>query len=353
VRALIPAGGRGLRLRPITHTSAKQLVPIANKPILQYVIEDIAEAGITEIGIVVGDTGGEIRRWAGDGSRWEMQVTYIEQDSPRGLAHTVMVARDFLGDEPFLMYLGDNILRDGVVSLVRTFESDPVAAQILVARVHEPERFGVVELEGERVVRLAEKPAVPRSDLALAGVYLFDAHVHDAVRALRPSARGELEITDAIQALVDRGLLVRAHEVTCWWKDTGRLEDLLEANRLVLGTVGDARLGSIDASTVVSGAVVIEPGASVKDSELRGPIAVGAGARISGSLVGPDVSLGPGCVVDDAEIEDSVIMPECEVRRARLTGSLLGRGVVVERSGVGRGAPLRLMVGDHGRVGIE
>jgi glucose-1-phosphate thymidylyltransferase len=352
VKALVPSGGTGSRLRPITHTSAKQLIPVANKPILDYVLRDIVAAGVTDIGIVTGDTGAEIEAFAGDGARWGARVSYLPQDAPRGLAHTVLIARDYLGDEPFIMYLGDNILRDGVAAFVREFERERPAAQILTVRVADPRRYGNVEMDGDRVARLVEKPQEPQSALALAGVYLFDARVHDAVRAIQPSARGELEITEAIQWLVDRGEPVRAVEAEGWWKDTGRVEDLLDANRLVLESTEASVRGDVDEASSVTGAVVVEPGARIENSTLRGPLCVGAGTVVRDSFVGPFTSIGPNCVVEDSELEHSVILEGCRLTGVqRLEDSLLGRDVVVERTDR-KPKSYRLVVGDHGEVGI-
>jgi len=352
VKALIPAGGAGTRLRPITHTSAKQLVPVANKPILFYVLDDVAEAGVVETGIVVGETGDEIRDAVGDGSAWGLKVSYIEQEAPLGLAHTVLIARDFLGEDPFVMYLGDNMLRDGIVPFVQRFEGSGCSAQIMVTPVEEPEQYGVVEMDGDLVVRLVEKPAERISDLALVGVYLFDPSVHDAVRALRPSGRGELEITEAIQWLLDKGKDVTVHRVEGWWKDTGQPEDLLEANRLVLEGSESNNEGEVDAASKLSGTVILQKGARIENSKLRGPLIVGPNTVIKNSFIGPFTSIGPDCVVEDSEIEHSVIMEECRLRGVRrLEDSLLGRAVVVERSDE-RPRSYQLMVGDTGRVGL-
>jgi len=339
-------------LRPITHTSAKQLVPVANKPILFYVLDDIAEAGVVETGIVVGDTAEEIRAAVGDGSDWGLKVTYIEQDAPLGLAHTVLIARDFLGEDPFVMYLGDNMLRDNIVPFVRRFEESGCTAQIMVTQVEEPEHYGVAVMDGERVVRLVEKPKEFVSDLALVGVYLFDPAVHEAVRALKPSGRGELEITEAIQWLLDKGNDVQVHRVEGWWKDTGQPEDLLEANRLVLEDLSSSNDGEVDAASKLSGTVILQKGARIENSKLRGPLVIGPNTVIKDSFVGPFTSIGADCVVEDSEIEHSVIMEECHLRGVRrLEDSLLGRGVVVERSDE-RPRSYQLMVGDSGRVGL-
>ena len=233
-----PKRGKGTRLRPLTYTSAKQLVPVANKPVLFYGIEALAAAGIHTIGIVVGDTKKEIRAAVGDGSTWNVDITYIEQDAPRGLAHAVLISQSFIGDDPFIVYLGDNLLAKGIVPFVERFVDAQPAAQILLAHVSDPKRFGVAEIAADgRVKKLVEKPAEAKSDLALVGVYMFKPEVFQAIREISLSPRNELEITDAIQKLVDNGLTVTSHIVDGWWKDTGKLEDILEANRLILETM--------------------------------------------------------------------------------------------------------------------
>ena len=355
MRALVLAGGEGTRLRPITHTSAKQLVPVANKPILFYGLEHIAEAGIKEVGIIVGDTGDEIRAAVGDGSRWGIEVTYIPQDEPLGLAHCVLIARDFLGDDDFVMYLGDNLLRQGVKSFVDDFEANRAGAkaQILLARVPDPERFGVAEIgPGGEVVGLVEKPAQPVSDLALVGVYLFDATVHDAVRALQPSARGELEITEAIQWLIDQGHVVRHQVLEGYWKDTGELDALLEGNRLVLEAFETRIDGDVDEQSKILGRVVVQRGAQVVGSTIRGPAIIGEDTRIEHSFVGPFTSIYYGCEIIRSEIEHSVVLEQSRiVDMARIEDSLIGKQVEVVRSGA-RPYAHRLMLGDHSRVDL-
>jgi glucose-1-phosphate thymidylyltransferase len=359
MKALILAGGAGTRLRPITHTSAKQLVPVANKPILFYGIEAMVAAGIVDIGVIVGDTRAEVMAALGDGSRWGANITYIPQDAPLGLAHCVLIAADFLGDDDFVMYLGDNLLEQDLAAFVRAFEDartslEPPTAQILLKRVPDPHRFGIAELDDAgNVVRLVEKPADPPSDLALVGVYLFDRSILDAVRAIDPSPRGELEITDAIQWLVDQGLRVRQEELTGWWIDTGKLTPLLEANRLLLEKIETRLEGDIDATSVVDGRVVVEPGARIVDSTLRGPLVVGAGAVVEHSFIGPFSAIGNDCVVSHSEVEHSVIMDGSTIRDIqRLEDSLIGKDVVVSRTHV-RPRALRLMVGDHCQIDVE
>ena len=355
MKGLILSGGAGTRLRPITHTSAKQLVPIANKPILFYGIEDMVAAGITDIGIVIGETGDEIRAAVGDGSALGASVTYLPQEAPLGLAHCVLIAQEFLGDDAFVMYLGDNMLEQGLTEFVERFDdrTDGAAAQILLAEVDDPRQFGVAELgpDGE-VVRLVEKPSVPPSNLALVGVYLFDRHIHDAVRAIEPSPRGELEITDAIQWLIDAGHRVRHEVLAGWWIDTGKKDPLLDCNRLVLETLEPAVHGSVDGESRLDGRVVIEVGASVVRSTVRGPAIIGAGTVVADSYIGPFTSIAAGCEVVEAEIEHSVVLEGSRIAGVeRVVDSLIGRDASVERSGV-RPKALRLMLGDHSRVEV-
>src|SRR3954465_1061486 len=281
LKGLILSGGRGTRLRPITHTSAKQLVPVANRPVLFYGIEAMAHAGIDEVGIIIApETGDEIRAATGDGSQFGVEITYIVQDQPAGLAHAVLTAEPFLGVDPFVMYLGANLLQGGIDDPLAAFRANGPDALILLTPVPDPEHFGVAELDGDRVVALAEKPAEPKTNLALVGVYLFSAVIHDAARAIEPSARGELEITDAIQHLVDSGKRVEPHIVQGWWKDTGRLEDMLEANRLILHNVEPRLDGELGKSSV-EGRVVIEAGARLENTIVRGPAIIGAGTRLT------------------------------------------------------------------------
>jgi glucose-1-phosphate thymidylyltransferase len=351
VRALVLAGGAGTRLRPITSTSAKQLVPVANKPILFYGLEQIRDAGVSEVGIIVGDTAADIEAAVGDGSALGIEVTYLRQDAPLGLAHAVLTAAEFLGDEDFVMFLGDNLIEGGIGDLVASFERDRPAAQLLLKRVPDPERFGVAVLAADGTIeRLVEKPADPPSDLALVGVYLFTSAIVDAARRISPSARGELEITDAIQRLLDDGETVRASQVEGWWLDTGKKDELLDANRIVLGSVERRLDGSVDAGSTVTGAVVVEAGAVVEGSVLRGPCVIGAGSRIVDSYVGPFTSIAQGCVVTRSEVEFSVLMDECELTDVpRVEASLLGRQVRVSR-GARRPSAHRLLLGDHSDV---
>ena len=354
MKGLILSGGKGTRLRPITYTRAKQLVPVANKPVLYYGLEALVAAGIRDIGIVVGDTQAEIREAVGDGSRWGARVTYIEQDAPRGLAHAVLISEAFIAGEPFVMYLGDNLLNRGIANLVEAFDRERPAAQILLAHVPDPQMFGVAELADGRVVRLVEKPTTPRSDLALVGVYMFGRHVFESVKQIQPSARGELEITDAIQHLIDRGLEVRPQIVEGWWKDTGKLEDLLEANRLILDTLELSVAGTVDADSRIDGRVVVGPGAVIERSTVRGPAIIGAGARIIQAYVGPFTAIGDRAEIRETEIEHSIVLEEARITNLanRIEDSLIGRNVTICRLPV-RPSAYRFMLGDNSEVGIR
>ncbi|MBE0475712.1 MAG: glucose-1-phosphate thymidylyltransferase [Coriobacteriia bacterium] len=354
MKALVLAGGKGTRLRPITFTRAKQLVPVANKPILFYAIEAIRDAGIREIGVIVGDTADEVSEALGDGSRWGCEVTYIPQEAPLGLAHAVLISEEFMGGEPFVMYLGDNLIKDGIRPFVREFEANDCDAQILLAHVPNASQFGVAELaEDGSVLRLVEKPADPPSDLALVGVYLFNPHVFDAVKAIGPSVRGELEITDAIQWLVDNRLVVRPHVIEGWWKDTGKLEDMLEANRIMLDTIETDIEGEIDASSQVHGRVRFGAGSRLVNSTVRGPAVIGEGCEIVDAYIGPYTSVHDGCAVLGSEIEHSIMMPGARVEHAgaRISDSLMGCNAVVRRTD-GRPAAFHLMLGDNSEVEI-
>ncbi|MEO6858533.1 MAG: glucose-1-phosphate thymidylyltransferase [Solirubrobacteraceae bacterium] len=353
LKGLILSGGKGTRLRPITHTSAKQLVPVANKPVLFYGIQAMADAGITEVGIIIApETGGEIRTAAGDGERFGVKLTYIVQDEPAGLAHAVLTAEPFLGDSPFVMYLGDNLLQGGIQDLVAAFRAGEPDALILLTRVPDPEHYGVAELEDGAVIRLVEKPSEPKTDLALVGVYMFTAGIHDAARAIKPSGRGELEITDAIQHLVDRGLRVEPHIVRGWWKDTGRLEDMLAANRLVLETV-ERRVEGELIDSQIDGRVVVEAGARLERSAVRGPAVIGAGSQLTDCYIGPYTAIGENCVIQGAEVEHSILLSGCQVSHleGRMESSLLGRNVKIRRD-ERQPRAYRFLVGDNSEIAI-
>ena len=353
LKGLILSGGKGTRLRPITHTSAKQLVPVANKPVLFYGIQAMAEAGIQEVGIIIApETGDEIRAAAGDGSRFGVKLTYIVQDEPAGLAHAVLTAEPYLGDSPFVMYLGDNLLQGGIQDLVEAFRRGEPDALILLTRVPDPEQYGVAELERGAVIRLVEKPSEPKTDLALVGVYMFTAGIHAAARAIKPSGRGELEITDAIQHLVDQGCRVEPHIVRGWWKDTGRLEDMLAANRLVLETI-EGRVEGELIDSQIDGRVIIEAGARLVRSAVRGPAVIGGGARLTDCYIGPYTSVGQDCVIENAEVEHSILLSGSQVSNleGRMESSLLGRNVKIRRD-QRQPRAYRFLVGDNSEIAI-
>lgn len=347
LKGLILSGGKGTRLQPITHTSAKQLVPVANKPVLFYGIEAMVAAGIEEIGIIIApETGDEIREVTGDGSKFGAKITYIPQAEPLGLAHAVLTAEEFLGDSAFVMYLGDNLLRDGIVSLAERFKTSNPDALILLTKVPDPEHYGVAELEDGKVVALAEKPPEPKTDLALVGVYMFTPAIFDAAKAIEPSPRGELEITDAIQHLVDSGKNVEPHLVDGWWKDTGRLDDMLQANRLVLEDIAPANHGEL-IDTQIEGRVAIGEGARLERCVVRGPAVIGAGAQLTDAYIGPYTSIDAGVVVERSEVEYSIVLEGSRIADlgARLEASLIGKhSQVVRTDGMPR--TFRLLVGD-------
>jgi len=355
MKGLILSGGKGTRLRPLTFTQAKQLVPVANKPVLFYGIEALRDSAITEIGIIVGDTKDEIREACGDGGRWGVHITYIEQPKPLGLAHAVLTARAFLERDTFVMYLGDNILKSGITSLVEKFKTDKPNSLILLTPVPDPKMFGVAELRKDgRVARLVEKPKEPKSNLALVGVYMFDEHIFEAAGAITPSGRGELEITDAIQYLVDRGFKVQPHLVSGWWKDMGKIEDLLDANRLILEGMTGRIDGVVDAASKTNGNVVLEAGASVQNSIIRGPAIVGEGTEIVDSYIGPFTSIQPRCRIVRTEIEHSIVLEGSEIVDvgARIDESLIGRNVRIYKCPP-KPSAYRFMVGDKSEIGIK
>ncbi|MDP3014683.1 MAG: glucose-1-phosphate thymidylyltransferase [Candidatus Subteraquimicrobiales bacterium] len=360
MKGLILSGGTGTRLRPITYTRAKQLIPVANKPILFYTIEAIQDAGITDVGIVIGDTGEEVKEAVGDGSRWGVSVTYIQQEAPLGLAHAVKIAHDFIKDDDFVMYLGDNLVKDGIKGLVEEFRAYRQAdkqtncnCQILLSHVKEPQRFGVAELLDGKVIRLVEKPKKPETDLALVGVYMFDKSIFKAVNSIKPSWRNELEITDAIQYLIDEGYDVHPHIIEGWWKDTGKLEDLLEANRIMLELIEERIDGNVDDKSQVLGKVIVEKGAAIKDSIIRGPAIIGRDSKIINSYIGPFTSIHDDVMIKGSEIEHSIVLADCEIDGigSRIEDTLLGRNVRIHKSNT-KPKAYRLMVGDNSEVEV-
>lgn len=352
MKGLILSGGKGTRLYPLTYTSAKQLIPVANKPVLFRVIESIREAGIQDIGIVVGSTADEIKLAIKRSGLNGVNITYIPQEAPLGLAHAVKISQNFLGDDRFVMFLGDNVIQGGIDPLIREFSTSDWNAQVVLTEVSHPERYGVAELDGEgNLVRLVEKPKIPPSNLALVGIYMFDAHIFEAVNAIRPSWRGELEITDAIQWLIDHGYRVRPHIHRGWWIDTGEADEMLEANSLVLEEMTPRVEGYVDRDSEVDSRVTIERGAEIINSVIRGPAIIGERTRVINSYIGPFTSVYHDCLIRDSEIERSIVLENCVLEElpARVQDSLIGRNVVVRRSPA-RPRVLKLTLGDHSQV---
>jgi len=353
MKALILAGGKGTRLKPLTNTMSKQLIPVANKPILHYVLEQVIEAEIRDIGIIISpETGQGIKEAMGDGARWNAQITYIVQSEPLGLAHAVKTAQDFLGDSSFLMFLGDNLIQGGVSGFVEEFVTSKADALVLLKEVPDPRLFGVAELnkKGE-ITRIVEKPREPKTNLAVPGVYLFTRDVHQAIDRIKPSWRGELEITDTIQQLIDSGKKVRSHILTGWWLDTGKKDDLLEANRIVLDEFMKRDLrGEIDAASQVAGRVEVGEGTSIENSVIRGPVSIAEGCQVKNSFIGPFTSVGTGTAIEHSSIEHTVILENCRISGIeRLADSVIGRSCEVIKGGQNLKA-VRLFVGDHARV---
>ncbi len=353
MKGLVLSGGKGTRLRPLTFTGAKQLVPIANKPVLFYVLEDLVEAGVTDIGIVVGDTHEQVRAAVGDGSAFGARVTYIQQDQPLGLAHAVRIARPFLQDDPFVMFLGDNLIRDGIVSYVRDFEQGGMNSLIVLKEVPNPREFGIAVLEHGRVTRLLEKPANPPTNLAVIGIYIFDNKVFEAVENLKPSPRGELEITDALQYLIEHGYRVEARHLTGYWTDTGKMDDMLEANRWVLEMLESRIEGDVDEGSVLHGRVAIGEGAVVSNSTIRGPVIIGRNTRIENCYVGPFTAIADDCVIQNSEIEHSIIMDACTIDAGgqRIEASLIGRNVQIGPV-THKPRAYKFVLGDHSKAGL-
>ena len=351
IKGLVLSGGKGSRLRPFTYTNAKQLVPIANKPVIFYTIEQLVETGITDIGIVVGDTGEQVAAAIGDGSRFGASITFIQQDAPLGIAHGVATARDFLGDSRFVLYLGDNFVMGGIESYVERFAANGSSSQILLHPVPNPEAFGIAELIEGRVARLVEKPREPKSNLAVVGIYMFDPSVHDVISGLSPSWRGELEITDAIQGLIDRGLRVDAEVMDRYWIDTGKMDDMLNANRMVLSALQPHCAGSLDEKSRVHEPVLIEEGARIEDSVLRGPIVIGRDTEIVNSYIGPNTSIDARCRIVGCRIEDSIVMEDTRIEHLHwpVVKSMIGRFVELQ-GGHNAGGGYSLTLGDHSRI---
>lgn len=332
MKAIIPCAGRGKRLHPLTFTNAKPVIPIANKPLVSYAIEAIKQVGIHEIGLVVGDNCNDLKNVLGDGSNYGVKLEYIFQEKPLGIAHTIKVSQDFLQDESFLMYLGDNLLQDTLDAPVNRFKDNHCNGVIVLSETDKPELFGIAIIENNRVVKLIEKPKNSPSNLAAIGIYIFDSSIHDIIKVQKPSARGELEITDAIQGMIDSGGRVEHHVITGWWIDAGNPDDMIETNRLVLQDLSRKIEGEIDEESDVRGNVVIGKGTKIIKSTIRGPVIIGENCTIKDSFVGSFTSIGSDSVLDDCEVEYSVIMEECEIKHidGRIDHSILGRKVIVK-----------------------
>ncbi len=353
MKALIASGGRGTRLRPITHTQNKHLIPIANKPILHYAIEAVAKAGIKEIAIVINAGSSEVPDAIGNGDRWGVNITYLQQEIPGGLAQVVGLAEKFMGNDEFIFYLGDNMVVGGVQSFLDAFKKSKCNCFLTLAKVKDPERFGVPEIRDGRIVSVEEKPEKPKSNFAVSGIYIYDHHIFEAVKSITPSARGELEISDAHQYLIDKGYTIGYAEITGWWKDTGKPADLLEANRLVLDNIETSIAGEVDAHSVVSGKVRIEKGARITNSVVRGPAIIGEGCTIQDAYIGPFSSIGNNTTIIKSEVEYSIILRDCKIHNVgiRLESSILGNDVEVVE-GNGKPRVHRFMIGDQSRVEV-
>lgn len=351
MKALITAGGQGTRLRPITHTQNKHLIPIANKPILQYAIDYVKEAGITEIGIIINAVSDGIKEWFGDGSSQGIKITYIPQDAPLGLAHCVKIAEPFIGKDNFIFYLGDNMIVGGVKKFITEFEESKANCFLTLSKVKDPQRFGVPEIKDGRIINVEEKPKNPKSSFAVTGIYLYDSTIFEAVNNIQPSPRGELEISDAHQYLIDHNYVVKYTEITGWWKDTGKPADLLAANRLILDNIEEKDAGIIDTVSTVVGKNSIGKNTKIINSVVRGPVCIGDDCVIENSFVGPHTSIGNGSKVINSEVEYSILLNKCLIAdlNIRLETSLLGNEVeVVQAKGIPR--VNRLMIGDQSRV---
>lgn len=353
MKALITAGGKGTRLRPLTHTQNKHLLPIANKPILHYALEKMVEAGIKEVGIITNQEGEEVKSALGNGELWGLDISYIPQDAPLGLAHVIKISQEFIGDDKFIFYLGDNMVVGGLKQFINAFETQNSNCHLTLSKVKDPERFGVPELRDNRIVAIEEKPKSPKSKFAVTGIYLYDSNIFEAVNAIKPSARGELEISDAHQYLLDHDYTISYSEITGWWKDTGKPEDVLEANRLILEHLDASHNGTIVGDSYVTGNVVMEEGAQIINSTVRGPVVIGKHTVIENSFIGPFTSIGHNCAIRNSEVEFSLVLNACEILDVgiRIEGSLLGSSTKIVSS-TGRPRSNRFMIGDQSIIEI-
>lgn len=356
MKGVILHGGSGTRLRPITHTEVKQLLPVAGKPVSEYALEDMIEIGIREINIIVGSVGADaVTGYYGDGSKWGVSITYTHQPKPLGIAHAVGLTEDFVAGDTFVVYLGDNLLNGGIGKLSDAFAEGRFDALVALCRVNRPQSYGVAELEEGRIVRLVEKPKQPKSNLALVGVYFFRPDIFDVIRTLKPSARGELEITEAIQKLIEEGRNVGYQEIKGWWKDTGTTEEILDANRLVLDEIERQIDGKVASETGIIGRVRVMSGASVDaQSVIKGPCHIGSGTEITHSVIGPNTSIGNNCRISGVEIEDSIIMDGCIIegnREMRLYESIIGTSCKISKnSGIKRAS--KMIVGRDSDIAV-
>lgn len=353
MKALITAGGHGTRLRPITHTKNKHLIPIANRPMLSYALEYAAEAGITEVGIIVNQGDKEIKGQFGSGSELGLKITYIPQEAPLGLAHVVKIAQPFIGDDKFIFYLGDNILVGGIKKFIDEFESNGSNCHLVLSKVPDPERFGVPEIKDDRIIGIEEKPTKPKSSFAVTGIYLYDSSIFEAVNDIKPSARGELEISDAHQYLLDHGQNVSFSEITGWWKDTGKASDLLEANRLVLDNLQEEWNGTVENSSV-TGRVTLGEGTKVTGSTIRGPVILGRDVVVENAYIGPHTAIADGCRIIGSEIEYSILMERTSIVdiQTRIESSLIGHDAEVT-TGSTKPKSHRLLIGDQSRIQLS
>lgn len=354
MKALITAGGHGTRLRPITHTQNKHLIPIANKPILNYALEYVREAGIKEVGIITNKDGSEVKDVYGDGKELGLSITYIPQERPSGLADCVRIAQPFIGNDSFVFYLGDNIIVGGIRRFIDEFQANDSNCHLVLAKVPDPERFGVPEIKDNHIVRIEEKPQKPKSDYAVTGIYIYDGSIFEAVNNIKPSARGELEISDAHQYLIEKGLKISYSEITGWWKDTGKPNDLLEANRLVLDNISSKIAGKVDQDSKISGRVIIGAGAEIKNSNVRGPAIIGSGTKIINSYIGPYSSIERDCVIQNSEVEFSIISENCKIlnQKIRIEASLLGKDVTIIEANA-KPFTNRFIIGDQSIIEIR
>ena len=353
MKGLLTAGGHGTRLRPITHTKNKHLIPIANRPMLTYAIEYLSDVGIKEIGIIVNADDDEIEKSFGSGKKLGVKLTYIPQRAPLGLAHVIKIAEPFIGKDKFLFYLGDNILVGGVRQFVDEFEAAGSNCHLVLSKVPDPERFGVPEISGDQIISIEEKPSNPKSDFAVTGIYLYDSSIFEAVNRIKPSARGELEISNAHQYLLDSGKSVSFSEITGWWKDTGKPSDLLEANRLILDNLHGKNSAKIDNKSFVTGRIVAGKGTTVKNSKVRGPVILGKNVHVENAYIGPYTSISDDCDIIGCEVEYSIVMSGSSLKdvEKRIEASLLGHDVQLSQSNT-RPRAHRIMVGDQGRVEV-